>query len=195
MPSFDYQISKTVSLRQINPIALTHLQETGTATFEVPELYFDVNFPSHYIRQIDSVAVSTLALIGPFTSIAAPLTMSFHKYRVTDVIKERPEDESGNASQFRTDQSPINAIAVSASTPDSGIFNVTSVGEQLAAFEGAGILSSDEVLHMSGPKLRQAAVDTVDNFVASVKDLGSSDDLALFSLRADLLNEWYSLLQ
>jgi hypothetical protein len=216
-PSFDYQISKTVSLRQIDPVALTRLQETGTATFEVPEVYFDMDFPGHYMRRLKSVAVSIPAIVGPFTSIAASLVLTSHKYRVSDNVNEKSSDGTGDGSQFRTDKTPITAIAVSSGYQDSGIFDMTSAGEQLAPFEGAGVISSwrlelpktavrqfdyrtisDVMLHMKytslqgGPKLKQAATESVNKLVAGVEQLGLQDGLlASFSLKADFSNDWH----
>ncbi|KAF2727011.1 hypothetical protein EJ04DRAFT_596291 [Polyplosphaeria fusca] len=216
-PSFDYQISKTVSLRQIDPVALTRLQETGTATFEVPELYFDMDFPGHYMRRLRSVAVSIPAIVGPFTSIAASLVLTSHKYRVSDNVNDKSSDGTGDGSQFRTDKTPITAIAVSSGYQDSGIFDMTSAGEQLAPFEGAGVISSwrlelpktavrqfdyrtisDVMLHMKytslqgGPKLKQAATESVNKLVAGVEQLGLQDGLlASFSLKADFSNDWH----
>ena len=42
---YDFEVVKHISLRQTRPLALLQLRENGTAEFDVPELYFDLDFP------------------------------------------------------------------------------------------------------------------------------------------------------
>ena len=55
---YDYEITKHISLRQINPIAVLQLKETGKCEFMLPEVLFDMDFPNHYKRRIKSVSLS-----------------------------------------------------------------------------------------------------------------------------------------
>ena len=57
-PNFDFEIIKNISRRQIDPLQLLILRETGSTTFSAPELLFDFDFPGHYMRRIKSVSIS-----------------------------------------------------------------------------------------------------------------------------------------
>ncbi len=54
----DFEISKSISLRQIDPLALLQLRETGSCEVSLPEVIFDMDYPGHYMRRIKSVALS-----------------------------------------------------------------------------------------------------------------------------------------
>lgn len=56
--SHDCEITKPISLRQINPLALIQLKEQGVCEFNLPEELFDLDYPGHYKRRIKTVAVS-----------------------------------------------------------------------------------------------------------------------------------------
>ena len=47
----ELEITKHVSLLQLDPVALVRLQETGECEFTVPEVLFDLDFPGHYFRR------------------------------------------------------------------------------------------------------------------------------------------------
>jgi hypothetical protein len=49
------EITKTVSLRQQNPVAFLELVRTGETHFELPESLFDEDFPGHYRRLIKTI--------------------------------------------------------------------------------------------------------------------------------------------
>ena len=54
----DFEVSKSISLRQINPLALIQLKETGTCEFALPEVLFDMDYPGHYLRRLKSVSLT-----------------------------------------------------------------------------------------------------------------------------------------
>ncbi|KAF4415732.1 hypothetical protein FACUT_13131 [Fusarium acutatum] len=78
----DYEITTSISLCQIDPLALLRLRFTGSTTFSFEEYLFELDFPGHYMRRLRSLAVSIPAVIGPHGSINATLTLRNHKYRV-----------------------------------------------------------------------------------------------------------------
>ncbi|KAK7420488.1 hypothetical protein QQX98_002686 [Neonectria punicea] len=213
----DFEISKNISLRQLDPLALIDLRETGTAVFAVPELMFDVDFPGHYMRRIRSVALSIPCLVGPYTSIAATLSLVEHKYRVSAVAAkgEHYHDLTGsnaNTDQFRADRVPITQVAISSGVQDAGLFELgPRDGERFQPFEGAGAIStwrltlpttvrqfdhqtiSDVVLHMrytavdGGPLLRRAANEAVTAYRSTVEELGNREGLFAYF---DLKNDF-----
>jgi len=57
---YDFEINKYVSLRSINPFALIKLREDSSCDFAIPEILFDMDFPSHYQRKLKSAAVTSV---------------------------------------------------------------------------------------------------------------------------------------
>src|SRR5437879_12791583 len=45
----DYEITKHISLVLLNPLALIALKETGQCVVELPEAFFDMDYPGHFI--------------------------------------------------------------------------------------------------------------------------------------------------
>ncbi|KAH6950875.1 hypothetical protein DER45DRAFT_493623 [Fusarium avenaceum] len=145
----DYEISKTVSLRQIDPMALIRLRITGSTVFSFSEMLFDMDFPGHHMRRIRSVAVTIPAVLGPHSAINATLTLQQHKYRVLQTASTPEEYASswssmscGSDEAFRTDRVPICAVAISSGSHDSGVFDLNFAGDRYLPFEGAGAISS-----------------------------------------------------
>ncbi|GFF58704.1 hypothetical protein IFM46972_11182 [Aspergillus udagawae] len=149
---YDYEITKYVSLRQLDPLALLQLRSSGSCAFDLPEVLFDMDFPGHYMRRIRSAAVTLPCIVGPYTSINSTLRLKAHK------IRFQPSNASGSAYVETTDQSsansdprfttstiPIAAIVACSGQSDTGTFNFeTSSGSQdrYLPFEGAGAISS-----------------------------------------------------
>ena len=60
------ELTRHISLRQIDPHALNQLREKGEATFKVPEVLFDIDHPGYYDRRIRSVQVTIPCVAGPY---------------------------------------------------------------------------------------------------------------------------------
>ena len=63
------RIQRSISLMQLDPLALMRLRETGSCTFELPAILFDRDFPGHYARKIERLTVTIPAVTGPYGSI------------------------------------------------------------------------------------------------------------------------------
>lgn len=216
----DYEVTKTVSLRQIDPLALLTLRSTGNTTFSVNELLYDLDFPGHYMRRIRSVSVTIPAVVGPYSGVNATLRLLEHKYRIipTDgsVDDYISASFSSSSTAFRTDRIPINAIAVSSGSGDSGTFELAFNGPRYTPFEGAGAIStwrlelptvipkfdyaciSDVLLHVQytaregGVMLRSVANSAVQKAPCAAEQAGSTPGFfAIWDLRNDFPNEWY----
>ncbi|GFF57078.1 hypothetical protein IFM46972_10688 [Aspergillus udagawae] len=145
----DYEISKTISPRQVDPMALMRLRISGSTTFSLSEMLFDLDFPGHYMRRIHSVAVSIPAVLSPHSGVNATLTLQQHKYRVLQTAAT-PEEyaaswstmSASNDEAFRTDRVPISAVAISSGTHDAVVFELNFAGDRYLPFEGAGVVSS-----------------------------------------------------
>ena len=68
------QLTKTISLAQLAPLEFQRFRETGVMTFATPMELFDRDFPGHYLRLVQRVRTSVIALIPPATGIRATLT-------------------------------------------------------------------------------------------------------------------------
>src|SRR5260370_2034809 len=54
----EYELTKHVSLLQIDPLAFIELRATGTCTFTVPEEPFHLSSPGHYFLRTKSVVLT-----------------------------------------------------------------------------------------------------------------------------------------
>lgn len=208
---YDYEITKSISLRQLNPLALATLRETGKCDIELPEMLFDMDYPGHYMRRIKSVALTVPCVVGPYTSLNCTLRLSSHKFRTNPVVGgEYAEDD--NYSTFNV---PITSIAVSTGQNDSGVFELNFKDERYIPFEGAGAISkwhielpndfrqfdygtiADVVMHLrytaveGGANLKNKALTSTKSILESIDDLGKQEGLfGLFDLRAEFPSEW-----
>ncbi len=215
----DYEITKQISLRQINPLALIELKETGTCEFALPEVLFDMDYPGHYMRRIKSVALTIPCVAGPYTSINSTLRLLEHKFRINAIAKDKNdylEKTEETDERFSTVNVPIVAIATSSGQNDSGVFELNFKDERYMPFEGAGIISkwrlelpkefrqfdydtiSDAIVHIrytaleGGDKLKKPAAESVMAYIKSVEELSRDEGLfAAFDLKHDFPNEWY----
>ncbi|HLK60409.1 MAG TPA: hypothetical protein VKU00_27860 [Chthonomonadaceae bacterium] len=215
---YDFEVTKHVSLRQVNPLAFLQLKETGTCEFALPEVLFDMDHPGHYMRRIKSVALTVPCVVGPYTSLNCTLRLLENKFRINAVARNKTdylETTDGPDPRFRTVNVPISSIAVSSGQNDSGVFELNFRDERYIPFEGAGAISkwrtelpekfrqfdydtiSDVVMHVrytavdGGDKLKQSASDSVQDFIKGMIDLSREEGLfAVFDLRHDFPSEW-----
>ena len=136
---YDYEITKHLSLNQLDPLAIIQLRETGKCEFVIPEVLFDLDYPGHYKRRIKSVSLSIPCVAGPYTGINATLSLLENKFRNTAIggkayeenIEETDEDLA--VISFRSMR-----VAVSSAQNDSGVFELNFKDERYLPFEGAG---------------------------------------------------------
>ncbi|MEM8809807.1 MAG: neuraminidase-like domain-containing protein, partial [Cyanobacteria bacterium P01_G01_bin.38] len=72
-----FEISKSISLLELAPLAFLYLKAKGFCEFELSEALFDYDFPGHYCRQIKTLEVSFDAAEGE--TVNATLTQLNHK--------------------------------------------------------------------------------------------------------------------
>ena len=221
--AYDYEISKPISLRQVNPLALIKLKETGTCEFTLPEVLFDMDYPGHYMRRIKSVALSVPCVVGPYTSLNCTLRLSKHKFRTSAIAKDKNdylEKTDQTDDRFSTVNVPITSIAVSTGQNDSGVFELNFRDERYIPFEGAGAISTwqlelpdkfrqfdydtitDVIMQLrytaveGGDKLKKAAGDSVQEYIKNVEQLSQQEGLfTAFDLKHDFSSEWYKAIQ
>jgi len=123
------QLSRTVSLAQLDPFAFQRFRETGVLIFATPSELFDRDFPGHYLRLIRQVRTSVIALIPPTIGIRATLSTSGVS-RVTI---------GGDVFQTTLVQRPPESVALCAPMNASGVLELQPQGEMLLPFEGLGV--------------------------------------------------------
>jgi Tc toxin complex TcA C-terminal TcB-binding domain len=219
----ELEITKHVSLFQLDPTALLALRETGSCEIHIPEVLFDMDFPGHYFRRIKAVRLTIPCVVGPYTNVSATLTLTESWTRKNTNLADPDQPEQNTAVL------PQTAIATSTANQDSGVFELSFSDPRYLPFEGAGAISSwrlelpsairpfdydtltDVILHLSysardgGATVQDDGVSTFkqavsDKLVSSLNDLKKLLEQSevplsrLFSLRQDFSTEWNRLL-
>jgi hypothetical protein len=216
----DFEVSKSISLRQINPLELIRLKETGTCEFAVPEVLFDMDYPGHYMRRIKSVSLRIPCVLGTHTSLNCTLRLLESKFRTNAIVNDKNdylERTNETDDRFSSFVVPITSIAVSSLEDENGVFELNFHDERYLPFEGAGAISkwrielpkefrqfdydtiADVIIRLrytsvdGGDKLKKPASDSVMEYIKSVEELSWEEGLfAAFDLKNDFPNEWYS---
>ncbi|BBB92591.1 MAG TPA: neuraminidase-like domain-containing protein [Methylomusa anaerophila] len=214
----DYEITKQISIYQINPLAVIQLRETGKCEFVLPEVLFDMDYPGHYKRRIKAATVSIPCIAGPYTGINATLSLLENKFRNTAIGgKNYEEDSEETDDRFSSYAIPIKAIAASSAQNDSGMFELNFRDERYLPFEGAGVISkwrlelpqftqfdyhsiSDVIIHLQytacegGERLKAAAAKSLAKWLKTVdEELNESGLQVALNMKHDLPNEWLLL--
>jgi hypothetical protein len=141
----ELEITKHISLAQLDPLQVFELRTTGSCRINLPEELFDLDFPGHYFRRIRSISISLPCIAGPYASVNATLKLLNNKFRTkmeADPYGQTVEETTNwNAGRFRTGASRSTTIATSTAQNDSGIFELNFRDERYLPFEGAGAIS------------------------------------------------------
>ncbi|MFZ1430656.1 MAG: hypothetical protein WAS21_28310 [Geminicoccaceae bacterium] len=132
----ELEITKHVSLRDLDAIALLQLQTSGSCEFPIPELVYDLDFPGHYFRRIRNVSVSVPCVVGPYATVAGTLTLLENALRVNAVVPK-----GGDEAPLSRDLVPVQSVATSSGRDDAGLFELRFNDERYLPFEGAGAIS------------------------------------------------------
>jgi peptidoglycan hydrolase-like protein with peptidoglycan-binding domain len=215
-PAREFELTKHVSIAQLDPLALVALKATGSCEIEIPEWFFDLDYPGHYYRRLKSVTLTIPAVVGPYTSLAATLTLLESRVRESPRVVGSYDDEEN----FRADHLPIEAIAASSAQNDGGRFELDLHGDLLLPFEGAGAISRWRIalpadLRAFPTELLTYDYDTITDVVLTFRMTTRRDGtlagparkalrdrltaaaggslFRLFSLRHEFPNEWQRL--
>jgi hypothetical protein len=208
----EYELTRHVSLRQVDPRALVELRATGRCTVTLPEELYDLDCPGHYFRRLRSVAVSIPCVVGPYASLNCTLTLLRSTIRTSPAIGEDGYPRNGeDAGRFSDHFGGVESVVTSTGTEDAGLFEANLRDERYLPFEYAGAVSqwrlelpadvpqfdhdtiADVVLHVrytareGGQPLRTAAVAALRAQVAAAASVGST---RLVSIRSEFPTEW-----
>jgi hypothetical protein len=214
-----YELTKTISLATLDPLALMQLRETGTCFVNLPEVLFDLDYPGQYMRRIKSVQLTVPCVAGPYTSINCKLTLLGNKWRKDSSGTDYAETVDDFDSRFVYNTGGTQSIATSSGQNDSGMFQLNFNDERYLPFEGAGATSywklelpsamrsfdyntiSDIIMQIhftakeGGDTLKDKAIQTLQEAIMAMA-LGSENTglTRMFSFRNEFSNEWYRFL-
>jgi hypothetical protein len=143
----EYEMTRHVSLLQMNPLGLMQLRRTGRCTLSVPETLLDLDGPGHYFRRIKSVAVSIPCVTGPYASVNCTLTQLKSSIRTSPVLRDDGGYARENAedSRFADYFGSAQSIVTSTSLNDAGLFDVNLRDERYLPFEYTGAVSEWQI--------------------------------------------------
>lgn len=207
----EYELTRHVSLLQVNPMALLQLRTTGKCTVALPEELFDMDGPGHYFRRIKTVALSIPCVTGPYTSVNCTLMLTKSSIRKDTGVGDGYARQGSEDSRFSDHFGSLQAIVTSSAQNDSGLFETNLHDERYLPFEGSGVISewnlelpseipqfdydtiSDVILHIrytaraGGGLLRKGAMDNLKTLIDAAQAPGS---MRLFSVRHEFPIEW-----
>jgi hypothetical protein len=140
------EITKTISLRQLDPVAFLTFTRTGETRFDLSERLFDEDFPGQYRRRIKTVSVSVPALVGPYQNIHATLTQTANRLVLDpdiDAVKFLLGDDVAVPEGKIEHNVRVNQkISLSRAQGDTGVFDPSPSDPMYLPFEQTGAVSS-----------------------------------------------------
>jgi hypothetical protein len=139
----ELELTRNVSLRQLDPLQLLTLRQAGSCTFTVPEWLFDKDCPGHYMRRIKSVALSIPSVVGPYTSVNCTLTLVKSSIRKSALLQDGEYVRQGVEDIRFTDYAgAAQSVVTSTGNADSGMFETNLRDERFLPFELSGAIST-----------------------------------------------------
>jgi len=205
----ELELTRHVSLRQLDPLALLTLKATGACQVSIPEWLYDRDCPGHYLRRIKSVALSIPSVVGPYASVNCTLSLLRSSLRTSPVAGDDYARQGTEDDRFVDYTGSVQSIVTSGASNDSGLFDANLHDERFLPFEGAGAVStwqldlpqdypafdyatiSDVILHIRYTARRGVDPTKVKTALADLFQQANQANLALFfSLRHDFSTEW-----
>ncbi|NMO53404.1 hypothetical protein HH310_19715 [Actinoplanes sp. TBRC 11911] len=204
------EVTRQVSLRELDPVALVRFRTAGTCEFALTEALFDEDFPGHFRRQIRTVTVTFTDGEGNPATVNATLTQLGHKTVLSadpQAVRFLLDPQGAMPATVRGEWRAGEKIALS--QPDggrenNGLFELRFDDERLLPFEGTGAVStwrlqragrlpatlSDVVI-----VVKYTAEDGGELFANAVKGMRRPHPAArFFDLARDFSQEWADFL-
>ncbi len=212
----ELELTKHISLLQLDPLALVQLRTTGRCTLRLPESLFDMDGPGHYFRRIRTVALSIPCVAGPYNSVNCTLTLLKSSIRKTPAVEDQYARVDAEDARFSDNFGSLQSIVTSTGQSDTGLFEANLRDERYLPFENSGVICewrlqlpadpskkdpvqfdystiSDVILHLrytardGGGLLRSSAIANLKELIAAGAAVGS---VRLFSVRQEFPAEW-----
>jgi hypothetical protein len=195
----ELELTRSISVAEIAPLALVELRESGKCRVSVPEELFDRDFRGHYYRRIKAMRLSIPAVAGPYTPVSCSLRLLNNSVRTNTAMNSegnyQHENDNGlwiDDDRFTTVYAPVTAIATSVGQSDAGMFEFAFRDDRYLPFEGAGAIS-DWQLELSTEKdLRQFDPSTIADVVLHMSYTAREDGGIFKSKAAEYMNGFIS---
>jgi hypothetical protein len=155
----ELELTKHISLAQVDPLALVRLRRTGRCVVTFPEALFDLDGPGHYFRRIRSVAVSIPCVTGPYTGVNCTLTLLKSTIRSLPLLQEGRYEriKSGDDPRFSDYYGTMQSIVTSSGQNDAGLFEANLRDERYLPFENSGVESEWQLELPANPMIGDPA--------------------------------------
>jgi len=207
----EYELTKHVSLLELDARALLSLRASGSCSISLPEELFDLDGPGHYFRRLKSLALSLPCVSGPYVSVPCTLTLQRSSIRAQAAVGGDGYARTGSDDgRFNDHFGGLQSIVTSSAQNDSGLFEANLHDERFLPFERSGAISqwtlqlpniaafdyttiSDAVLHLrytareGGAALAKVAAAHFEDAITSAAAPGC---VRLLSVRHDFPVEW-----
>lgn len=211
----EYELTKHVSLRQLDPLALLALKGTGRCEFDMPEWLFDLDGPGHYFRRLKTLSLSLPCVVGPYASVNCTASLLSSSVRIAPLVAGGYARNGEDSTRFLDSFGTIHSVVTSGASNDSGMFETNLRDERYLPFEGSGAVSrwrlelpgefrqfdfgtiADVILHVrytareGGSQLRDAAIEQL---AATLAAANQTAPVVLLGLRNDYPGEWQRFL-
>jgi hypothetical protein len=202
------EITKRVSLRELDPVGFLRLRGTGACEFALTEALFDRDFPGHYRRQVRTVTVTFTDADGEPVPVNATLTQLGHKTVLAPdpkAVKFLLAPQGQPPETVRSDWRPNQRIALSHvddRIEGNGLHELRFDDERYLPFEGTGAVSTwrlrttGRITDLAGLQdvvvmVRYTADDGGEVFGAAVRGMMKPYAAALFlDVAAEFPDEW-----
>jgi hypothetical protein len=125
------QLTRTVSLAALDPLAFQRFRETEVLRFQMPLSDYDREFPGHYLRLIKRIKTSVIALVPPNQGIRATLASAGASRVVVD--------NGGGVFETAVIGHGSEEVALSAPINATGLFELDAQPDLRTPFEGFGV--------------------------------------------------------
>jgi len=168
-----------ISLAVFCPQALLSLSQTGSLTFTLDELFFDIYYPGQYLRTIKGIRVSIPCVAGPFTNVSAKLTNQRGSMRQQNNLSSyKGNPVSDNLTNWANPA--CTSMMASSAQNDAGMFEFNFREDRFLLFENAAAVYSEWLLELP-EAIRSFDYSTISDIVLHIsytaRDNGDFRDL------------------
>ncbi len=168
----EYELTKHISLKQLDPLSILQLRETGRCTVNLSEELFDMDCPGNYFRRIKSVALTIPCITGPYTSVNCKLTLTRSSIRKNSLLSDVSDGgyirENAEDNRFSDYFGSLQSVVTSSAQSDSGIFDGGGQDGRYIPFECSGVDSQWQLELPANPSKKDEAPQFDYNTISDV---------------------------
>lgn len=139
--TWDHELTRHISLRRLDPLALLQLKVTGACEVAIPEWFFDLDRPGHYLRRIRRVEVTTDPVLAPHTPVHLTAALLSSTVRTSPLAGDGYE-RGGDDERFVDYAGPVESIVTSSAAGDAGFGTAVGTEDRRTPFELAGAVGT-----------------------------------------------------